>query len=635
MKKAKRSFLSLTAIAAGALFATTTTSHASAAAPPPVTGTIAVPANFAQDAANQCFSPQARDNANNPYPFSRRQDRAARFLLQATFGPTMGEVNTLQASDFCSWLTQQYQMPASEVFQIVNGRPQIIASQPLPAGSLAGNTDDIFWYMAGASPDQLRQRVAYALSQIIVVSDRNTDLRNYPAAMGHYIDILGKNALGNYFDMLEAITYSPAMAVYLTYLNNEKGNGTRVPDENYAREILQLFSIGTVELNRNGTPKLQNGETIQTYDNQDIQELARVFTGLRLSGMGFGAPLSDIARPAEVQSRLALTFDNSRRDQGSKTVLGQTISSALSGPQSIDRVLDILADHPNTAPFISRQLIQRLVTSNPSPDYVDYVSRVFNEGRYLMPNGQWVGANRTGDLMATVAAVLLYPEASRISPQALRVTVPETPQTYQLTTVSASSLQPMDTFGKYREPAIRLVNLARSFGATEFRRTVSGQSFPFSAFGNANFAQDPHSSPSVFNFYRPGFIPSADTELGARGVTAPERQILNETTVFGISNFIEYFILQFPCDNDPGRDAYCLDYERPGFSLINIAHNRNQLILRISLLLNGRTLDHDTITRFRNILGPDNANMTYDARVQRTRLALYLFANAIETTYSR
>ncbi len=379
-----------------------------------------------------------------------------------------------------------------------------------------------FWTNAISGSDQVRQRMAFALSQIMVVSNTGGEvLTDIPQAMGYYQDILTTHALGNYRDLLEAVTYSPAMAYYLTYLANRKGDPTtgRVPDENYAREIMQLFTIGLVELNMDGTPVLDgNGDPIETYTNADITGLAKVFTGLATQCADFddGSLCEEeddyVPEQAFAQRMQAFTQFHSNLE---KSFLGNTIPAGTGPETSVNMALDILFNHPNVPPFISRQLIQRFVTSNPSPAYVERVATAFAAGSYTLPDGSVVGDARRGDLQATLAAILFDDDARS--------------QLYETD----------DTFGKIREPVIRFTNWARAYNVNSV--TPQHQVLLWNTSSPSLLGQQPYGAPSVFNFYRPGYV-APGTLTAAAGLTVPELQIVNAATTPGYINFMTAFI---------------------------------------------------------------------------------------------
>lgn len=391
-----------------------------------------------------------------------------------------------------------------------------------------------FWTNAIAGSDQVRQRMAFALSQIMVISNSGGEfLTDTPPAVGYYQDVLTSHALGNYRDLLEAATYAPAMGYYLTYLGNRKGDPAtgRVPDENYARELMQLFTIGLVELNMDGTEKTDaSGNAIETYTNDDITGLARVFTGLAVECFNFDdrTACDDIVEDeeltdeefGEVESEEALYTQpmkmfETQHSALEKSFLGTTIPAGTSGVDSVTMALDTIFNHSNVPPFVSRQLIQRFVTSHPSPEYIERVATAFAAGSYTLPDGSVVGDGRRGDLQATVAAILFDDEAR-----------------------SAASLAD-DAFGKVREPVIRFTNWARAFNVSTV--TPEYQTLLQFAGSNSLLGQQPYGASSVFNFYRPGYV-APGTLTGAAGLTVPELQIVNAATTPGYVNFMTAFI---------------------------------------------------------------------------------------------
>ncbi|CAK9042007.1 DUF1800 domain-containing protein [Durusdinium trenchii] len=435
-------------------------------------------------------------------------DEASRFLTQSTFGPSEQSIDHLMTIGLSAWLQAEFVKPQESLLRDV--LLDEAAGQEVGATQLS----ETFWTRAVQSDDQLRQRVGYALSQIIVASYADSQLEDRPVAMANYMDIITAGAFGNFRQLLENVTYSPAMAIYLTYLQNQKADADRevVPDENYAREIMQLFTIGLLELQQNGELRLDGGgNPIETYDNVDVTELAKVFTGL-----SWASRERFLGRPDQLESEyLPLVMFDEEHSPEAKSFLGTTIPPGVGGDQSISIALDTLFNHPNTAPFISKQLIQRLVTSNPSPSYVLRVANAFDAGSYLMPNGQNAGSGQRGDMRAVVAAILLDPEARDPS-----------------TTGD-------DSFGKIREPVLRFTHWARAFGVQRTEIDDINELQNTSPPDRLN--QQAYRSPSVFNFYRPGFVAPGSLS-GAAGMVAPELQITTASSVTGYANFIEDFI---------------------------------------------------------------------------------------------
>lgn len=436
----------------------------------------------------------------------------AQFLTRATFGPTAAEIDEWSGQDASDWFKEELTKPVSLTMPII---------QEYQADLNEININEIntatpsfaFWRNAIEGDDQLRQRMAFALSHIFVISSNASDqLRNFPEGIGLHADILANNAFGNYRELLEEITYSPGMGHFLTYMGNQKGDPStgRVPDENYARELLQLFTIGVVELNQDGTEKRgEDGQPIEIYDNSDITGLARVFTGLIAGNDGREFRRDGYLGPMEI--------NENRHSDLEKSFLGSTIPADTDVATSIDMALDTIMAHENVAPFVSRQLIQRLVTSHPDPSYVERVANVFDAGQYNLPDGTVIGDGRKGDLSATVAAILFD---SSIEGER---------------DFSAS-------FGKIREPLLRFSHWARSF---EVSNVTPETQFQLIYSGNPDLlGQQPHGAPSVFNFFRPGYV-APGTETGEQGLTVPELQITNASSITNYANFMAYYIFEF------------------------------------------------------------------------------------------
>jgi uncharacterized protein (DUF1800 family) len=399
-------------------------------------------------------------------------------------------------------------------------------------------TDATLWRKLVSSPDVLRQRITLALTEIFVVSmvSLPVNWRGFVAAS--YVDVLEANAFGTYRALLEAITLSPAMGTYLNMRGNrgEDAATGRVPDENYAREVLQLFTIGLVELNEDGS--LRGGVATDTYSQDTVSGLAKVFTG-----WDFDAPTRTETSYAQRPMVLATP---SRHSTSEKRFLGVTVPAATPARAALTTALDTLANHPNVGPFLGRQLIQRLVTSNPSPAYVGRVAAVWRDN----------GAGVRGDLKAVIKAVLLDTEARR---------APTTADT---------------TRGKLREPVVRFVQWARmaGLGSPTGIWNVGNVSDPATRLG-----QSPLRSPSVFNFFRPGYVPP-NSALGTQGITAPEFQITNETSVVGWANFAQTFVASGVGETRP-------DYTPE----LAVAADAAALVKRVVLLLAADALPDATV----------------------------------------
>jgi uncharacterized protein (DUF1800 family) len=422
-----------------------------------------------------------------PPPPSVTMAEAFQFLNQASFGATEAEAQQVIDMGIEAWIDDQLAQPASLQLPHLQSlpRPQfLIELQP--------DRVDIWFRNALHGPDQLRQRVAFALSEIMVVSQLGV-LGNMTYSLGDYYDVLSRNAFGNYRDLIEEVTLHPAMGVYLSMLGNEKPDPDLNirPDENYARELMQLFSIGLVELNIDGTMRVDpQGNAVPTYDQSIIEGFAHVYTGWTYAG----APSFRQAFPTDFNQVIPMQLYPGFHDTGPKTLLsGTELPAGQSGEQDLDAALDNVFNHPNVGPFIAIRLIQRLVTSNPSPGYVQRVAQVFNDN----------GAGVRGDLGAVVKAILLDPEAR-----------PELP---------------MDLDGKLKEPLLRLTQVWRAYDA----QSASGR-YPLAA-AFVLFGQGPLQSPSVFNFFSPFYSPPG--EIRNSGLVAPELQIASEYQNTYVANY--------------------------------------------------------------------------------------------------
>ncbi|MEL6359552.1 MAG: DUF1800 domain-containing protein [Pseudomonadota bacterium] len=518
------------------------------------------------------------------------QEDASRFLVQASFGPTEREIDRVMRDGYSEWIRDQIR--ATPTLHLTKLNAIVAAGDEIERSSAS----DSFWENAVEGDDQLRQRMTFALSQILVVSDGpGSNLSDRPLAMAYYMDILTRNAFGNYRDLIEEVTYSPAMAVYLTYLRNQKANPNngRVPDENYAREILQLFTIGLVELQPDGTiaPGAQ-----ETFENEDIVGLAKVFTGLSLKG-GFRRDNP----PDAYNSRLEVYPEHHSTD--AKSFLGLTIPENTDAATSISMALDQIFAHPNVAPFVSRQLIQRFVTSNPTSAYVGRVSAAFEAGSFVMPDGEVVGEGRRGDLAATISAVLLDPEAR------------------QPAGVVA------DDFGKVREPVLRLTHWARAFDVVT--ADAGEERYLQNTSGPDRLSQHPFRSPSVFNFYRPGYV-APSTQTGAAGLNAPELQIVNESSAIGYVNTMSRFVR----DDSPNRgnnvsgDAFSPNY----LDELDLAEDPEALTNRLDLLLTYGRMSAETRSRIIGVLQemPIRDDRVEEDRERRIHTAVLMAVTAPE-----
>ena len=438
-------------------------------------------------------------------------EEAARLLLQASFGPTGEAIDEVRSLGIEGWIDEQMNNRPATYF-----RPQIEAmsadfigprlkldtytADPDDDSIASENIDNLFARAAVSAPDQLRQRVAFALSQILVVSQRDANLSSRPLGLADFYDLFLEHAFGDFGQLLLEVTYHPCMGRYLSHVGNQPPDPAinRYPDENYAREVMQLFSIGLWKLNPDGTQLLDpSGDPVPTYSNAEITEMARVLTGLWFGvnpwGQG-GWQDADYAVPMEMHAEY--------HDFGAKTLLDGYAIPARE-PSRANAELDLadavghLFDHPNCPPFISRALIQFLVTDNPSPAYVRRVRDVF------VDNGSGV----RGDLGAVVKAILMDAEARH-----------------------PAAFAGDSSHGLLREPFIRTMHLARLAKLDRFESLLW---WDYGDFGEVSF-QGPLASPSVFNFFRPDYRPPG--LLTGEGLSGPVFQITNSYSAVSFPN---------------------------------------------------------------------------------------------------
>ncbi|MGC1421066.1 MAG: DUF1800 family protein [Terracidiphilus sp.] len=529
---------------------------------------------------------------------------AARFLDQATFGATDADIHHLSQIGYQPWLNEQFNIPQTLREPIVE-QALLLNNPSCGASDLKCNTslfvqnnqgeiyvENAFWQQATGANDQLRQRLQYALSEQFVISGTTPAVQNMPRGEANYYDLLGADAFGNFRQLLQDVTLSPMMGQFLSMLQNDKGNANTDPDENYAREVMQLFTIGLYQLNDDGTQKLDStGKPIPTYSNNDVMGLAKVFTGFSWNvpgntgdtawsncciyvGTGYGEDLLQMQAYANHHSTEEKDF------------LGVTIPASGSPDPNGDLkiALDTLFNHPNLPAFFSKQLIQHMVTSNPSPAYVGRVAAVFKD------NGQGV----RGDMKAVITAILLDPEARDMAADA------GNPQ-----------------YGKVREALLRYTNWARAFTAQSRNGGyfLGSSEDPIWGLGQMTMR-----SPTVFNWFTPGFSPPA-TSIEQAGLVAPEMQMTNVTTVVGYLNYMQYAI---GSDAKNGSDLF----SSYGAEL-SLANTPDQLVDRVNLLLMAGQMDS---TLRGEILGAVSAipvpsadqNAINAALTARVQTAIYL-----------
>ena len=487
---------------------------------------------------------------------------ASRFLGQAGFGATDAQIGRVQTLGYSGWLDEQFAAPRSQ------GHYDWMVERGYAVTTNINNfngTDNTLWRKLINSPDVLRQRITLALSEIFVVSMTGLPInwRGFVAAA--YMDVLETNAFGTYRTLLGEVTLSPGMGSYLNMRGNLREDPAkgRVPDENYSREVLQLFSLGLTELAADGT--LKNGVATDTYGQDTITGLAKVFTGWNNNA-------ANNTDPGYAQRPMVLTAAN--HSTSVKQFLGVTIAAGTPGATALQTALDTIAAHPNVGPFIGRQLIQRLVASNPSPAYVARVSAVFANN----------GAGVRGDLRAVIKAILLDDEARRAP-------------------VAGDT-----TRGKLREPVVRFIQWARTFGLASPTGlwNIGNMSDPATRLG-----QSPLRSPSVFNFFRPGYVPP-NSALGTLNLNAPEFQITNESTVVGWANWAQTFVQSGVGETRPDYTAE-----------LALATDATALVKRVSLLLSGDTLSAATLATIGTAVGSISAT-TDTGKRNRVYAAIHL-----------
>jgi uncharacterized protein (DUF1800 family) len=546
--------------------------------------TLTQPGNFDIQVLNPSPGPATSSdlvalvNGAPPAPIVSPED-ASRFLAQATFGATDADIHDVSMNGYQAWLNTQFALPPTNDEPFVE-QSILINNPPCTSGDLKCNTalfaqnnqgeiyyQDAFWQDALAAPDELRQRVKYALSEMFVISSNNSSaLQNFPRGEAAWYDMLGQDAFGNFRTLLNDVTLSPTMGQFLNMLGNDKGNANTDPDENYAREVMQLFTIGLYQLNDDGSQKLDgSGNPIPTYSNTDVMGLAKVFTGFSWNALGNTSEQTWSncclwVGPGYGEDLQPMTAYAGHHSTAEKDFLGVTIGAGSDDPNGDLKIaLDTLFNHPNLPAFFSKQLIQHLVTSNPSPAYIGRVAAIFKD------NGQGV----RGDLKAVITSILLDPEARD----------------------SATDFA-NPKYGKVREALLRYTEWARAFTAQS--RTgawgIGSTEDPIWALGQMTLR-----SPTVFNWFAPGYVPPG-TSISQAGLLAPEMEMTNVTTVVGYLNYVQDAI---GSDSSRGSDIF----SNYGAEL-NLAATPDALVDRINLLLMAGEMDG---TLRNEILGAVNA----------------------------
>lgn len=524
---------------------------------------------------------------------------AGRFLSQATFGGDRNEMQRVIDMGFEGWIDDQFTKPIIQLY------PQIYPLFQTIKDDMAANgldTTNVFgpwalhfhyawWDNMMKNEDLLRQRVANSLSEILVISI-NSDLRDWATALSSYHDLLMEHSFGNYEDLLMAVTRHPAMGFYLSHLNNPKldlANNIR-PDENYAREIMQLFSIGLYELNQDGSRKVDvDGNFIPTYDNDDIKEFAKVFTGLGAGGIEpwvdwttqpyFGLGLWGMAKNVPMKM-----YENWHQPGEKYLLNGFTIPAGQTGMEDIEMAVNHLFNHPNVGPFLARRLIQRLVKSNPTPAYIERVANAFSDN----------GSGVRGDMKAVIKAILLDEEAR-----------------------SGEAMFALDA-GKMREPTLRY---------THFSRTQELDS-PYDRYWNHGFGyldatkHHPFGSPTVFNFYAPDFTTVGP--INDAGYVAPEFKLLNTSTAVNYINNVHAWTMwstvmyNWEEDHEPNIHLTTSLLE-------SLSDDPELMINELDKLLTHGQLSDEQRQTFRNAMEEVQWPWNEEWRYYRARLLLKLF----------
>jgi len=536
-------------------------------------------------------SPTTPPPSNMPTAQPTSAGDAVRFLEQTSFGPTDATITEVMQKGPALALEEQFTKPMSSYGPRGDGTFDFIDPDPnkgCPSGSAATCFRDnytvfplqvTFFRNAVSASDQLRQRVAFALSQILVISGAQLETMH---GIGFYQQMLKNFAFDNYRDLLFEATLSPAMGEYLNMVNNPKPDPARKiqPNENYARELMQLFSVGLELLNPDGTRQLDSqGNPIPTYTQDDVVNLARTFTGWTYPAQGSNPSQPGVAAkfPSPKNYLGMMASFEAQHDTSAKTVLGSAIPAGQTALKDLNDALNIIFNHPNVGPFIGRQLIQQLVTSNPSPAYVARVTAAFNN------NGQGV----RGDMRAVLRAILLDAEAR-------------------------GDVKTAADFGKLREPALYVAGLIRALGGASDGVFLASQA--------TSMGQDVFDAPSVFNFYPPDYVAPGSTIAG------PPFKIMLTGTILNRSNYVNRVV--FGGNVGPDTSVAGSTGTRINLQPLQaLAGNAAQL---------GPLLDRLNLVFMHNALSPQaqqviqTATQAATTNTSRAQQAVYLIATAAQ-----
>ena len=530
---------------------------------------------------------------------------ASRFLAQATLGADLTLIQQVASMGIEPWIDAQFLLPQSQLLTYLYA--ELYDETTIGVEDADSPWRDLFryalWQTTLNGSDLLRQRIALALSEIFVISTETDAIYSVANGAADWYDMLLRNAFGNFRDLLQDVTLSPLMGSFLSHAGNRKTDlaENRFPDENYAREVMQLFTIGLFLLNDDGSLMLDgDNEPIPTYDNSHITEFAKIFTGLQYDFDGdphvWWTPdfLSGWLNPYTAVRPMKMWDEE--HEPGSKTLLnGYVVPNGQTGMQDVNEALDHLFNHPNVGPFIGRQLIQRLVKSNPSAAYIGRVTAAFNDN----------GSGVRGDMQAVIKAILLDDEARNPS----FITDP--------------------THGKLREPFFRFTQMVRAFHFSN----------PQGKFWDAGWGvendlrQYMFNAPSVFNFFSPGYSPPG--VAGDAGLAGPEFQLMNSYTAISTINFwysrLEWgYVIDLP---DPTQEirgqTYNLDQPQPDLTYeLTLVSSVPSLIDYLNLVLTSGTLS-DTM---RTIIETAVAGYADDGAgdIDVVNFAIFLFMSCPE-----
>jgi uncharacterized protein (DUF1800 family) len=525
---------------------------------------------------------------------------ASRFLDQAAVSHDLSEVSNVMNMGYEAWIDDQFTKPVSHILPemevIWHDLKVLYANNGIDTSDIFGpyskHYNYALWTVMMTHEDYLRQRVAQALSEILVIS-MNSDLRDWGESLSSFYDLLLDNTFGNYYDILNDVSKSVPMGYYLSHINNPKTDTTANirPDENYAREIMQLFSIGLYKLNIDGTPKRDSdGNPIPTYDNADIKEMAKIFTGLGCGALEnrnnwpytpiFGVGLWAIDKTKPMQ------MFNDHHEPGPKVILKDiTIDIPGDGMAEVDSVISYLFHHDNVGPFISYRLIQRLVKSNPSPAYVARVASAFND------NGNGV----RGDMQAIIKAILLDEEAR------------------------SGEYMNEESAGMVKPPFLRYASFLREIPLDN----------PSGKFWNNGFSfldktlHWPLAAPSVFNFYLPNHQPIGDfIELD---LVSPELKIHNTSSAINYVNNTHEMINWNAWYDWEDNDIINTDVWVDLIGLMNESDDIEKMINMLDIHITNGQLSEYTRQNMRDAMNALYWTWDEDWRWHRASLLTYLF----------